>query len=466
MPSDATNSELPVPPTDRPADEPKPKKKRRWRRRLLIAAAVVVVGTLGLWVAVHKIPWLGPWLADALRAVIGKDAVARLEELVYGVEDKWNQAWKGGDAPKPYWDVPTDVEPPKPIEEAGCTVPAFRPDDVGPVLTSWSAPGDGVWVAIQAQHAGDTPRMYKTLLHPDPKRSWAAVTVVAVDLRQVELHMVLGTQEPASRTPEGEKIERTGLVPESDTAELLAAFNGGFKTEHGQFGVGVGDVVVVPARKVSCLVAFVPGPAGQAELHIGDWEGLGGLEQKALWWRQTPACIAEDGKENPLLVTSEKNTAWGATLDGQTVIRRSAIGVSADHRVLYSGIGDHVTARALAAAMLHAGAVDSAQLDVNWSYPKFVVYAPRASGKNDLVATKLCDGFEFSEDEYLRQKSPRDFFYLTRKKPEATAALVCGPGAGSTQGGAPTPAPAEPGAPAPEGPRGARLEPSRDTEGG
>ncbi len=57
-----------------------------------------------------------------------------------------------------------------------------------------------------------------------------------------------------------------------------------------------------------------------------------------------------------------------------------------------------------------------AQLDVNWSYPKFVLYRPGDDGK--LEADPLAEGFEFSKDEYIRQRSRRDFFYLVRKDNE------------------------------------------------
>jgi hypothetical protein len=158
---------------------------------------------------------------------------------------------------------------------------------------------------------------------------------------------------------------------------------------------------------------------------IGDWEKLeSATAETASWWRQTPGCMAEQGELHPGL-RGEKNTYWGATLDGDTIIRRSAIGLSTDGRVLYVGIGDFTSARALAAGMKHAGATEVAQLDVNWSYPRFVLYQPREPGSKELVATALCPGFEFSEDEYVRQRADRDFFYLTRKPSAQIEAAVC-----------------------------------------
>ena len=56
---------------------------------------------------------------------------------------------------------------------------------------------------------------------------------------------------------------------------------------------------------------------------------------------------------------------------------------------------------------------DIAELDVNWSYPKFLVYQPASDGT--LEASSLFPGFVFTKDEYVRRKSPKDFFYLERR---------------------------------------------------
>lgn len=94
------------------------------------------------------------------------------------------------------------------------------------------------------------------------------------------------------------------------------------------------------------------------------------------------------------------------------MIRRSALGLDASRRILYVAITNDTTAPALATAMLHAGATDVAQLDVNWSYPKFAVFPRDASG--GLYAQTLFEGFPIERDYFLRKPYPRDFFYLTQ----------------------------------------------------
>jgi hypothetical protein len=64
---------------------------------------------------------------------------------------------------------------------------------------------------------------------------------------------------------------------------------------------------------------------------------------------------------------------------------------------------------------------------VNFSYPKFVTYEKKKTGSEEergkRVAIQLADGFEFSEDEYIREPSRRDFFYLMPKDVDARTAL-------------------------------------------
>lgn len=406
---------------------PKPAKEAeagsRWRRvgrwawRLtkvsLLASPVLVLLT---WIAVHTFPGLGPVLADALRAVIGKDAVTSIENKAYAAQDRFNQWWYGNEPPKAYWEVPAAAdsstpEAPSAVVDAGPPpLPPFRPADVGPVHKSWSAPGDGQWVPIKdAQHPEAPTVMYKTLLHSDRNRSWAEVFVVAVDLRRVELHAMAGYQEPKSFEVAGSKYKRAAKIPTEKLSSLLGAFNGGFKTEHGYYGMKIDGVTLVKPRKKACTLAKLD----DGELRIATWETLEGIEDRMDWFRQAPGCMYEDGKRHPGLMDPDAR-AWGATLDGETVIRRSAVGLDESRKVLFVAITKDTTARALADGMRHAGAVTVAQLDVNWSYPKFLLYEP-IDGGAELKAVPLAKGFEHKDDEYVGSRAMRDFFYLTRK---------------------------------------------------
>ncbi len=397
-----------------------------------------------LWLAVHRISGLAPWLADSLRAVVGVDAVARLEDVAYGVEDRFYSVWRRGEKPRAYWVVPaeppralpppaavarpvlleaamseavtmtppgTETPPPlTPLEPRPVELPPFRPRNVGPIYKTLDAPGDGQWVMLRDGMMRNGPRMYprmyKTLLHPDAERAWAELFVVALDLRHLRVHLVPGTLEPQATVPEALDLPRAGRVPDEYHASVIAAFNGGFKTEHGHYGTHVSGVTLVPPRPGTCTIAWFK----DSTLRIATWSKLEGQAEEALWWRQTPDCMYEDGKINPRLAGGLAGK-WGSSLDGETVVRRSAMGIDASGTTLFVGISNHTTAPAIARGMHHAGAATVAQLDINFSYPKFLTF--RESNASKLrVAVPLAAGFEYSEHEYLRRASTRDFFYV------------------------------------------------------
>jgi hypothetical protein len=217
-----------------------------------------------------------------------------------------------------------------------------------------------------------------------------------------------GSRVPAATTEEGKSYERPAKIPEAHHERLLAAFNGGFMTEHGQWGMRLDGVTLVRPRENGCTLAL----HGDGRMQIAPWARMAGGEGGMRWWRQTPSCMVDEGELHPALRVPEVRN-WGATLDGNTVIRRSAVGLDRDGKVLFVAISNHTTAPAIALGLRHVGATAVAQLDVNWSYPKFLLYEPGEGGA--LMPVALASGFEFSEDEYIRKRSLRDFFYVTRK---------------------------------------------------
>jgi hypothetical protein len=262
------------------------------------------------------------------------------------------------------------------------------------------ATGDGKWIAVPTDGDDGRPLLYKTLLHPDASRAWAELFVVAIDLRRVKLRAMAGSVDPEASTAEGHKYARAAVVPEDDRATLVAAFNGGWKADHGHLGMKVDSVTLLPPRDTSCTVTVLDDDS----VRVAPWTDLRALEPSMRFYRQTPPCLYRGGKRHPgLAVEDTKN--WGAAVGGEAVIRRSAIGLDERGETLFVGITNHTTAPALADGMQHAGAFDVAELDVNWSFPKFLVF-------HQLEASTLFPGFVFDKDEYVRKRSPKDFFYL------------------------------------------------------
>ena len=202
-----------------------------------------------------------------------------------------------------------------------------------------------------------------------------------------------------------------GIIPTPHAADLLAVFNGGFKAMHGHYGMMVegGDVPrparhrlhrgLLPRRRRS---ASAPGPTSRSPSRR--------CRRTA---RRRRACV-EQGSAHKALA-QEYNRSWGTAVGGETIIRRSAIGIDKSGRRLFYALGDAVTAQSLARAMQVAGAEDAAQLDVNYSYPRFLLYEKAGDGVLKAKAGLIPD-LKFTTWEYVSESSPRDFFYLTRRR--------------------------------------------------
>ena len=387
-----------------------------------IAGLTAAVGLGGVWSAIHAFPGFGPACADAARALVGPGPVAQAEDFVYGVEDRIKGLVYSDAPPKTFWDPPAgppDDPPPAqlPIASMEPVAPTFLPAPFEPPVSAVAAPTDGQWIAVADPGAPRDPaRMYKTTVHPDGRRRYAAVAVIAIDLERVDLRLVAGTLEPASA--EVPPSARPGVVPAARCGDLMAAFNGGFKVMHGHYGMMLDGRTFLPPRETSCTVALYD----DGSIRIRTWsalaEGQGGTEGAARMtgYRQTPPCLVEEGRISDPLVAGETH-GWGAAVGGETAIRRSAVGLDATGRRLLYAIGESVTAGTLARAMKAAGAEDAAQLDVNAAYPRFVFYGHARPGELPMATGALIPDIAFARHEYVGRPEGRDFFYLTRKSP-------------------------------------------------
>ena len=374
----------------------------------MVGGALTSVALGGLWVAIHEIPGFGPALADGVRSVLGPTAVAVAEDVAYGVADFVNVQTRADEAPKTFWEEPAALPAlaPAAAGEAPLDPMQSAPPAFAPPFPKVAAEHDGRWFPMRAPWDAGPIAMYKAQVHPDPKRPFAAVAVVAMDLTQLDLALVAGTDEPKSQ--QVPRADRPGLVPAADQARLVAAFNGGFKAMHGNYGMRIGDKTFLPPRSIACSVAHLSGSAILIRTH----SELGAAEHTATWYRQTPPCLIENGEPNPGLL-HEYNKNWGATVGGETIIRRSALGVSKDGRYVFYALGDAVTAQSIGRAMQVVGSHGAAQLDVNHSYPRFLLFEQGASG---VSATQpLIEDLKYNPGDYVGTASQRDFFYVTRK---------------------------------------------------
>jgi hypothetical protein len=244
---------------------------------------------------------------------------------------------------------------------------------------------------------------YRTFLQPDPARPYAVVGIVALDLTQVRLHYQLGTEEPASSV----SLARSGAIPEADRQPgiLLAAFNGGFLTQHGYFGVMADGIQLVPPIDgIGALVMYQDG-----SLRMGEWGTDLFLTPDVLFFRQNCPLIVHDGLINPLVYNNWVNM-WGGTIKGEIVTFRSGIGISQDGRTLYYFAGKSLNMPALATSMQVAGAFQAMQLDINDYYVHFTRFEIQ---DGQLVAGPLLPNEMVDNIKRYLAPYPRDFFYVT-----------------------------------------------------
>ncbi len=427
--------------------------KLRHKPTLLVGGAALLASLCGAVVtAVHHVPQAGPFIANSLRSVIGINAVANLEELVASVEDTSMRVRWWGERPRSLSSVSravtrsdvlapvlqctdTSLSPTAPDIASDASIPVsmdrsaeasrgdsidralreplaqgFTPAPIPPPYLEVAAEGDGTWLPVpDPEHPERPALLFKTLLHPDPERPWSELFLVAMPSSLVRLAAVPGTAEPSTDNPAAEALPHRGLIPESQHGELLAAFNGGFRAEHGHHGMLVDGVLLVPPRADMCTVASYD----DGSLRIGTYARITAQAPKPLWFRQSPRCMVEQGALHPGLRDANAR-GWGSTLEGDTVIRRSSIALSEDGGVLYVAVTNFTTARALAVGMRAAGGWNVAQLDVNFSFPKFLLFPRDESGTRR--AASLFEGFLFEAEEMLEEPTERDFFYVVRRQ--------------------------------------------------
>lgn len=406
--------------------------KRAIPRPVKILSIIILV-LLGIciagYVAVEIQPSLGAQGADVLRKVVGDQLVATLEGAVFQVQDTVHQLeYRLGLRPEVPWgsgfgNIPSptpSLVPPTPTVTAA--YPSITPEITSanptvtpsPTLTTtpvrWppaaipaigSLPGEGQWAPYFSDSNGNIVS-YRTFIQPDPARPYTIVAIAAIDLAQTRLHFVLGFTEPAS----GVTVTRTGIIPVEDKKPgiLLATFNGGFQTRHGNYGVMVNEITLMPMRDgLGTLAIFQDG-----HIRIGVWgtdftsyDGIAVL-------RQNGPMIIQDGKINPQ-TNSNSPEYWGYTVNGKVATWRSAVGLSADGKTLYYAVGASMTIPALAAALNAVGVDAAIQLDIN-NY--WVLFCSVRFNNNIPTSLPLLAEWKDNVNRYLHA-SARDYFYIT-----------------------------------------------------
>lgn len=313
------------------------------------------------------------------------------------------------DDPAPAPAASSAVPAPEPPDRFAGTV--FPPKDFDPPYARSAKEGDGHWIRLGSARNGDRAAqdpavMFQTVVHPHPVSKFIEVTIAAIDLKSAALHLVAGTDDPDVSKLGSEY--HAGLVAPGDMQSVVAVFNGGFMPQHGHWGMMVEGQTLVPPRDTGCTVGLMQ----DGSLRIGTWTALAGAPMRS--FRQTPPCLIERGAIHPDLLSGQSR-AWAGQNPKLVTRRRSVIGLDASGRTLFYGMGVEADPKLLAEAMQTVGAVDAAQLDINWSWTRFLLMGQPSVEAPLQVTSTLIPKMVHRKRGYVQETQPRDFFYLARR---------------------------------------------------
>jgi hypothetical protein len=353
------------------------------------------------------------WAVDTVRSLpfVGPAPIAWLEQHAFAVRDWWHQRvyrWFGRRPP------PAIAAEAPALDEAGHVIasevgqapdPYWPPPSIAPPLGA-ADPGEGRWVNATppwVHHLdGAPPAFYRTFVRLDDERPYTRVLLVAMDMRQLELGMQAGVEDPVPLVgPRGDgRIPRApGLLP-----RVVGAFNGAFKTEHGAYGMAVDGRVLLPPQPGAATVVTLD----DGRIAMGSWDSLPALPAAVRSLRQNLEPLLADGVENP-----SRRGLWGFVLGGIETMPTVRSGLCADDRGhLFYAWGEETTARRLGRAMRLAGCTYGMHLDMNPTHATFHFLRVDDVAQRRFQYRALDDAMQSHGDRFLYY-TLKDFFYLS-----------------------------------------------------
>lgn len=359
------------------------------------------------------------WCADFLRSLpfVGPRPVALLEKWAFtGIDQVQRLGFalglvSGDDVGA---ELGGDGEAPPELTAAYDAHLPWPPKPVKPLIEP-AVEGEGRWVPFDApwlrRHPDAPPAIYKTALRTDPDRPRSLVIVAAIDLRQVNLSMIAGTVEPHTATGRRGpgRFPRTPAVVE----RLIGAFNGGFQTAHGAFGMMVDRQVIMPPAPATATLAIHDG----GHVAMGTWNNSMAVPEEQRSFRQNLPPLVADGVWNPTQVKR-----WGGTVSDLDKVNttRSAVAIAEPDILLYAW-GASLSAEDIGRALLAAGADYGMHLDMNPFHAGFWLLRVNSEDLGRRGKFEQYDGLslskkiQFDGDRFV-QRNAKDFFYLTLRR--------------------------------------------------
>lgn len=375
------------------------------------------------------------WLVDTVRDVpmVGSDKIAVLEDVAFELVDRLKRRRQAlGDAAAPEapgllaeeaaepWHVASG-DPDDATSRVAGDVQDRRvwPPRAAEPKVAPPGPGEGVWkpVTTLVRPSDDgTPYLYQSWLRPDPSRGYARVSVTAFDPARVELGVVAGTREPESTTGlkgSGSIPRRPGLMP-----RVVAAFNGGFQSKHGPYGMVEEDRVLVPPAGDAATVAAT----SDGRVLLGTWPAAGPspgwkslapglpIPSNIHSLRQNLQPLVANGRLNP-----DRRKKWGSVagkhIKDDTHTVRTGICLLDGGGVAYF-FGPSLSADTLGQAMLDFHCDYGVHLDMNSGHSGFEFYRVEDdAGEKFEAARMIKDMWHMNFPRYIGRDA-RDFFYL------------------------------------------------------
>jgi hypothetical protein len=388
------------------------------------------------WFGEEKMQWVKAIAftgLDWIRASFAKDATAET------VKDELGNLNSGAPA------APTFTDP-----EIG-----WPPAPIKPLLAT-ALPGEGQWIALDkdpfisrsSTGSGAPAAFLTTFIRPNPRRLDLRVYVTLWDPRQIATHMESGVVEPVSATGE----RGPGLIPRTPEVmrHVVAAFNGGFQAQHGEYGMQANRIMYLPPKPFAATVMEMR----DGSTAFGTWPaspgagGVGGatVPDEVLSYRQNLTALVEFDKFNPW-----GRNWWGGTPPGwgdNIHTARTAICITKENFVGYFWSAS-ISPDDLAAALLATGCSYGIHLDMNPGHAGFEFYnivpdsefkplgRPYQKDWEDEGKVGAMPGWSFRARRMIRgmghmnfpryiQREGRDFFYLTSRPVLPGAELASG----------------------------------------
>lgn len=401
------------------------------------------------------------WLVDTVRGLsfVGPEPIAWLENRVFRVKDfvqRTKYDLLGGDDEGDATDeLGVTGSGPTRRTEAELAL-GFPPAPLTPVVSDPS-PGEGEWIVLTndpfvGTYPNAPPAFAQSHMRVDPERPFARVYLVAWDPRQVQLRMVAGTREPeAASGATGE-----GIIPRDPELmpRVVAGFNGGFQSMHGEFGMMAEGTVYLPPKAYAATV----GVYDDGQVAIGSWigfpQGQRYTEEAAV--AQIPAGMVEYRQNLTMVVEGDRYNPWERWYWGaaptfateQSRVDRSGLCTTREGFTIYFW-GTSMGPEQLGEAMKRARCVRGMHLDMNNKHTAFEFYnvhrasepfAPlgRALEASEFEADVIAiDGFRVRGRKAVTRMDPlafpryilrdqRDFFYLALRPTLPGPALPSG----------------------------------------